>query len=156
MSSANPLWGAPQIGGELGEIGIDVAKSTVEKHMVRSHKPPSPTWKAFLKNHIKDIVAIDFFVMPTVRNQILYVLLVVIGVGLSGSGIKAREIVTHPDLFLMPLGTMVGSVLGGLTVGLLLGMRAGTAMALASGFGWYSWTRRFIVCLLLGFLTVLM
>jgi putative transposase len=76
MSMANPLWGAPRIVGELSKIGIDVAKSTVEKYMVRSRRPPSPTWKAFLKNHIKDIVAIDFFVMPTVRNQILYVLLV--------------------------------------------------------------------------------
>jgi hypothetical protein len=40
MSSANPLWGAPRILGELGRIGIVVAKSTVEKYMVRSRKPP--------------------------------------------------------------------------------------------------------------------
>jgi len=76
MSSANPLWGAPRIVGELSKIGIDVAKSTVEKYMVRSRKPPSPTWRAFLNNHIKDIVAIDFFVVPTMRNQILFVFLV--------------------------------------------------------------------------------
>ena len=31
MSTANPLWGAPRIVGELGKIGIEVAKSTVEK-----------------------------------------------------------------------------------------------------------------------------
>ena len=34
MSSANPLWGAPRIVGELQKIGIDVVKSTIEKHMV--------------------------------------------------------------------------------------------------------------------------
>ncbi|MCX5737446.1 MAG: integrase core domain-containing protein, partial [Proteobacteria bacterium] len=39
-------------------------------------KPPSATWRAFLKNHIKDIVAVDFFVVPTVRNQVLFVFLV--------------------------------------------------------------------------------
>ena len=44
--------------------------------MVRSRKPPSLTWRAFLKNHAKDLVAIDFFVVPTVRHRILYVFLV--------------------------------------------------------------------------------
>jgi transposase InsO family protein len=76
MSSANPLWGAPHIVGELAKIGIDVTKSTVEKYMVRQRKPSSPTWKAFLKNHIKEIVAVDFFVVPTVRNQVLFVFLI--------------------------------------------------------------------------------
>ncbi|MFC1572145.1 integrase core domain-containing protein [Candidatus Eisenbacteria bacterium] len=76
MSVANPLWGAPHIVGELRKIGIDLAKSTVEKYMVRRRKPPSPTWRAFLKNHVNDIVAIDFFVVPTVRNQILFVFLI--------------------------------------------------------------------------------
>ena len=68
MSSANSLWGAPHIVGELAKIGIDVTKSTVEKYMVRRRKPPSSTWRAFLKNHIKEIVAVDFFVVPTVRK----------------------------------------------------------------------------------------
>ena len=76
MSSANPFWGAPRIVGELGKIGIDLPKSTVAKYMVRHRKSPSPTWRAFLKNHIEDIVAIDFIVVPTVRNQVLFVLLI--------------------------------------------------------------------------------
>ncbi len=76
MSWANPLWGAPRIVGELAKIGIDLPKSTVAKYMVRQRKPPSATWRAFLKNHVKDIVAVDFFVVPTVRNQILFVFLV--------------------------------------------------------------------------------
>jgi putative transposase len=76
MSSANPLWGAPRIVGELGKIGIDLHKSTVAKYMVRQRKPPAATWRAFLRNLVKDIVAVDFFVVPTVRNQILFVFLV--------------------------------------------------------------------------------
>jgi transposase InsO family protein len=76
MSGANPLWGSPRIVGELRKIGIDVAQSTVEKYMVRPRKPTSPTWKAFLKNHLADTVAIDFFVVPTVRFHVLYVLLI--------------------------------------------------------------------------------
>ena len=76
ISSANPLWGAPRIVGELAKIGIDIAQSTVERYMVRRRKPPSATWRAFLKNHVQEIVAVDFFVVPTVRNQILFVFLV--------------------------------------------------------------------------------
>ncbi len=76
LSSANPLWGAPRIVGELAMIGIDLPKSTVAKYMVRQRKPPSATWRAFLKNHVRDIAAVDFFVVPTVRNQILFVFLV--------------------------------------------------------------------------------
>ncbi len=76
MSSANPLWGAPRIVGELGKIGIELPKSTVAKYMVRPRRPLSATWRAFLKNHIKDIVAVDFFVVPTVHNQVLFVFLV--------------------------------------------------------------------------------
>ena len=76
MSSANPLWGAPRIVGELSKIGIELPKSTVEKYMVRRRNPPSQTWRAFLRNHVKDIVAVDFFIVPTVRNRVLFVFLV--------------------------------------------------------------------------------
>jgi hypothetical protein len=61
---------------DLPLIGIDVAKSAVEKYRVRSRKPPSPTWKVFLNNHVRDLVSIEFFVVPTVRNKVLFVLVV--------------------------------------------------------------------------------
>jgi len=74
MSRMNPTWGSPHIVGELGKLGIHVWPSTVKKYMVKSHKPPSQTWRAFLKNHASEIVSIDFFVVPTVRFKMLYVL----------------------------------------------------------------------------------
>ena len=49
VSGADPLWGTPRIVGELGKLGIKMAKSTVDKYGIRSRKAPSPTWKAFLK-----------------------------------------------------------------------------------------------------------
>jgi putative transposase len=76
VSGANPLWGTPRIMGELGKLGIQVAKSTVDKYRSRSRKPPSPTWKAFLKNHVNDLVSIDFFIVPTIRFKLLFVLVV--------------------------------------------------------------------------------
>jgi putative transposase len=57
----------------LGKLGITVAKSTVEKYRPPVRKPPSPTWKAFLSNHVKDIVACDFFTVPTVHCRVLFV-----------------------------------------------------------------------------------
>jgi transposase InsO family protein len=76
MWQANPTWGAPHIVGELRKLGIDVAKSTVEKYRVRPERPSSPTWKTFLKNHVQDLVALDFFVVPTVRHKVLFVLVI--------------------------------------------------------------------------------
>jgi putative transposase len=76
MSQANPLWGSPRIVGELRKLGIAVAKSTVEKYRVRHRKPPSPTWKVFLRNHVKDLVALDFFMVPTVTYKVLFVLVI--------------------------------------------------------------------------------
>jgi uncharacterized membrane protein YbjE (DUF340 family) len=69
---------------------------------------------------------------------LLYTLLVVVGMGLGTSGIQPARILSHPDLLLIPLGAMVGSLAGGLAAGLVLHIRAGAAMSLASGFGWYS------------------
>jgi putative transposase len=76
LSRENPLWGAPHIHGELLKLGIDVGETSVSKFMIRRRKPPSPTWRTFLENHLKTIVSVDFFVVPTVRFQILYVFLV--------------------------------------------------------------------------------
>jgi transposase InsO family protein len=76
MSSANPLWGSPRIVGELEKIGIKVVKSTVEKYMIRKRGPSSPTWKAFLRNHVSDLVSVDFCVVPTAPFRILFVFVV--------------------------------------------------------------------------------
>jgi hypothetical protein len=76
LSRENPLWGAPRIHGELLKLGIDVGETSVGKYMVRRRKPPSQTWRTFLENHVKTMVSIDFFTVPTIRFQILYVFLV--------------------------------------------------------------------------------
>ena len=76
ISQENPTWGAPRIHGELLKLGIELSEPTIAKYMVRSRKPPSQTWKAFLRNHMIDTVAIDFFTVPTITFKVLYVLVV--------------------------------------------------------------------------------
>jgi len=65
MSSANPLSGAPRIHGELLKLGITVSQATVSKYMLRPRRPPSQAWRTFLKNHAQDLIALDFFTVPT-------------------------------------------------------------------------------------------
>jgi putative transposase len=76
MSEANPLWGAPRIHGELLKLGIDVSQATVAKYIGRRRRPPSQTWRTFLANHIDQIVAADFFVVPTITYRLLFVLVI--------------------------------------------------------------------------------
>ena len=73
---ANPLWGAPRIHGELLKLGIDIAETTVAKYMIRDRKPPSQTYRAFLKNHVQQLVSVDFFVVPTLSFRLLFVFVV--------------------------------------------------------------------------------
>ena len=58
------------------KLGIEVSQATVAKYMVRPRKPPSQTWRTFLENHVKQLVAIDFLVVPTVSFRVLYVVVV--------------------------------------------------------------------------------
>src|SRR5438094_3103068 len=76
MAAANPLWGAPRIHGELLKLGIDVAERTVSRFLPKRRSPPSQTWRTFLTNHVRDLVAIDFFTVPTARLRVLFVFVV--------------------------------------------------------------------------------
>ena len=46
------------------------------KYRPRIKKSPSPTWKTFLRNHLQDLVALDFFTVPTVTYKVLFVFLI--------------------------------------------------------------------------------
>jgi transposase InsO family protein len=76
MCRENPNWGAPRIHGELLKLGIDIGETSVTKYMRRLRKPPSQTWRTFLQNHVSQIVSVDFFTVPTIRFQVLYVFLI--------------------------------------------------------------------------------
>jgi putative transposase len=76
MSRENPLWGVPRIHGELLKLGIEIGETSVSKYLMRSRKPPSQTWRTFLENHLQSLVSVDFFTVPTIKFQILYVFLV--------------------------------------------------------------------------------
>jgi putative transposase len=73
ISRDNPLWGSPRIHGELLKLGINVSQASVAKYMVRPRRPPSQTWRAFLTNHVSQLVSTDFFAVHTISFQVLFV-----------------------------------------------------------------------------------
>jgi hypothetical protein len=94
MSRENHIWGTPKVHGELLKLGIDVGETNVSKYMVRRRRPPSQTCKTFLDNHVKSMVSVDFFTVPTIRFQVLYVFLVLAhrGVGLFISELRHMQL----------------------------------------------------------------
>jgi len=93
MSLENPLWGASRIHGELLMLGFEVAQSTVSKYLMRGCKPPSPSWKTFLRNHADAIAAIDLCVVPTVTFEWLFAFLVI---GHGRRRLLWIEVTRHP------------------------------------------------------------
>jgi putative transposase len=76
MVVANPLWGAPRIHGELLKLGFAMSERTVSRLMPRLRTPPSQSWRTFLTNHLGSTVSVDFFAVPTLTCQLLFVFVV--------------------------------------------------------------------------------
>lgn len=88
MAKANPLWGAPRIHGELLRLGIDNVSERTVSNIIKQCRPPNPpsqTWRTFLKNHMHNTFAIDFFTVPTATFRILFVCVIILH--------KCREVI---------------------------------------------------------------
>ena len=66
----NPLWDAPRI------HGTEVSEATVSRYMLRRRGPPSPSWRSFLDNHVRELIATDFFTVPSATFRVLFVFVV--------------------------------------------------------------------------------
>ena len=76
ISRENPLWGAPHIHGELLKLGIEVSEATVARYIIKGPRPRSQTWQTFIRNHLSEMVAVDFFTVHTATFKTLYVFVV--------------------------------------------------------------------------------
>jgi putative transposase len=76
MAETNLGWGAPRIHGELLKLGIEVSERTVSRLMPKRTTAPSQTWRTFLDNHVRDLVSIGFFTVPSARLRVLFVFIV--------------------------------------------------------------------------------
>ena len=71
-------WGAPRIHGELLKLGFEVDERTVSRYLPRRKPLPEEMdrWKAFLRNHVNHIAAMDFLTVPSATFVNLYVLVI--------------------------------------------------------------------------------
>ena len=79
MATANRLWGAERIRGELLKLGIRVAKSTIQRYL-RDARPPRPRgqrWATFRRNHAADIWAYDFLPVTDLLFRPVYAFFVI-------------------------------------------------------------------------------
>jgi putative transposase len=53
-----------------------VAERTVSRLLPKRRPPPSQIWRTFLANHVRDLVSLDFFTVPTAGLRVLFVLVV--------------------------------------------------------------------------------
>ncbi len=79
MATENPTWGAPRIHGELLKLGFEVSERTVSRYVPSRPADPDKVkqWMAFLRNHREEIAGCDFFTVPTLTFQVLYVFFVI-------------------------------------------------------------------------------
>jgi putative transposase len=79
MARDNRTWGAERIRGELLKLGVQVSKSTIQKYIweVRKLGSPKQTWATFLRNHAKDIWAVDFLQTYDIFFHAIFVFVVI-------------------------------------------------------------------------------
>ena len=79
MVAENPTWRAPRIHGELLMLGFEVSERSVSRWMRRAPRSPGSAglWLSFLHNHREAIAAMDFFSVPTVTFNVLYVFFII-------------------------------------------------------------------------------
>src|SRR5215470_6977460 len=79
LSRENVLWSAETIHGHLVLLGFDPpCPDTIRKYMVKhlGGTDKSQGWLTFLRNHLQVSWAMDFFTVPTLRFQILYIFVI--------------------------------------------------------------------------------
>jgi hypothetical protein len=57
-------------------LGIEISERSVSRILRRLPRPPGQTWKTFLRNHLGQMVSIDFFIVPTIALKVLFVFIV--------------------------------------------------------------------------------
>jgi len=74
LGRENPRWGSMRILGELRKLGYHLSLHTVRRYrQTPIPRPPSQSWRTFLRNHAPHICAADFFTVQTLTRKTLYV-----------------------------------------------------------------------------------
>jgi putative transposase len=76
MAATNPLWARQESTASSSSSGSMSPSVRSLAYSPRPRRSPSQTWRTFLANHVRDLVSLDFFTVPTARLRVLFVLVV--------------------------------------------------------------------------------
>jgi putative transposase len=79
LARENPRWGYQRIAGEINGLGLKVAATTVRKILREEGIGPTEersrlSWRTFLRQQARSMLAVDFFTVDTISLRRLYVL----------------------------------------------------------------------------------
>ncbi len=79
LARENPRWGYQRIVGEINGLGLKVSATTVRKILREAGMGPAGdrsglSWRTFLRQQARSMLAVDFFTVETISLQRLYVL----------------------------------------------------------------------------------
>ncbi|MCX7776046.1 MAG: lysine exporter LysO family protein [Spirochaetaceae bacterium] len=130
-----------------GKLGTN-AKASGEQHTQRTVVTHSLWERVKAPVRLLAIVALGLVIgalLPRlgfdpgiITTWTLYFLLFLIGMQFRQSGIALGKALANPSILILPVATAVGSMLGGILLMPLFSLTPGKALAVASGFGWYS------------------
>jgi len=91
----NPTWGQKIIAAELATLGYQVSPRTVAKYRPAGlDRQRGQRWNTFIRNHLHETWACDFFVLVTARFRVLYVFVVL---SLGRRTIVYAAVTEHPS-----------------------------------------------------------
>ena len=94
MWRENPTWGQQIIAAELAKLGYQISPRTVAKYRPSGlDRQRGQRWTTFIRNHLHETWACDFFVLVTARFRVLYVFVVL---SLDRRTIVHAGITEHP------------------------------------------------------------
>jgi len=74
MAHEDPRWAGIRIQGELRKLGYHVSVRSVRRYRrVVRRRPPSQSWRTFLRNHALHIWAADFLTVQTISFHTRYI-----------------------------------------------------------------------------------
>jgi transposase InsO family protein len=99
----NPTWGYTRIRGAMKNVGHEIGRSTIRQILKRNGIPPAPrraresNWREFIKRHMHNTVAADFFTVEVVTPHALVTFHVLFFIHHATRKALIAGITTNPD-----------------------------------------------------------
>jgi hypothetical protein len=91
----NPTWGQKIISAELAKLGYEVSQRTIAKYRPSGlDRQRGQRWTTFIRNHLHETWACDFFILVTARFRVLYAFVVL---SLGRRRIVYAAVTDHPN-----------------------------------------------------------